>query len=268
MRTSLRHSVRTAVLVLTVALSSARPASAQFAVFDAATTARNRTTAALKELLYRLQIQEHDKLLLMARRLSALTSLRRFALTDVPRWRVHGSADFPFVQAYLDTLNFGDRSGAAYLALVERLRQSPRLGRLSPAARRSVTARLATIDLADAVVIAGSNGTGQLRNAGRRLEVDAIDALERDVIDPSSEQSSTAVLDKISGASLIGARQRQARIQLLAGVLEQLLLDTKQLRDVDAAAKNTQLTTWRDKAAADAAFVAGSGDALRTWRQP
>lgn len=268
MRTSPRQTVRTALLVLAVAFSAARPASAQFAVFDAATTARNRTTAALKELLYRLQIQEHDKLLLMARRLSALTSLRRFALTDVPRWRVHGSADFPFVQSYLDTLNFGDRSGAAYLALVERLAQSPRLGRLPPAARRSVISRLATIDLADAVVIAGSNGTGQLRNAGRRLEIDAIDALERDVIDPSIEQSTTAVLDKISGAALIGARQRQARIQLLAGVLEQLLLDTKQLRDVDAATMNAQLVTWRDKAAVDAAFVAGSGDALRTWRQP
>ncbi|MGE3960042.1 MAG: hypothetical protein AB7H96_25255 [Vicinamibacterales bacterium] len=204
MRTSPRQTVRTALLVLAVAFSAARPASAQFAVFDAATTARNRTTAALKELLYRLQIQEHDKLLLMARRLSALTSLRRFALTDVPRWRVHGSVDFPFVQSYLDTLNFGDRSGAAYLALVERLAQSPRLGRLSPAARRSVVSRLATIDLADAVVIAGSNGTGQLRNAGRRLEIDAIDALERDVIDPSIEQSTTAVLDKISGAALIG----------------------------------------------------------------
>lgn len=268
MRTSPRQTVRTTLLVLAVAFSAARPASAQFAVFDAATTARNRTTAALKELLYRLQSQEHDKLLLMARRLSALTSLRRFALTDVPRWRVHGSADFPFVQSYLDTLNFGDRSGAAYLALVERLAQSPRLGRLSPAARRSVISRLATIDLADAVVIAGSNGTGQLRNAGRRLEIDAIDALERDVIDPSVEQSTTAVLDKISGAALIGARQRQARIQLLAGVLEQLLLDTKQLRDVDAATMNSQLVTWRDKAAVDAAFVAGSGDALRTWRQP
>ncbi len=268
MRTSPRQTVRTALLVLAVAFSAARPASAQFAVFDAATTARNRTTAALKELLYRLQIQEHDKLLLMARRLSALTSLRRFALTDVPRWRVHGSADFPFVQSYLDTLNFGHRSAAAYLALVERLAQSPRLGRLSPAARRSVISRLATIDLADAVVVAGSNGTGQLRNAGRRLEIDAIDALERDVIDPSIEQSTTAVLDKISGAELIGARQRQARIQLLAGVLEQLLLDTKQLRDVDAATINSQLVTWRDKAAVDAAFVAGSGDALRTWRQP
>lgn len=268
MKTLVRREVRIGLLLLTMATNGAQPASAQFAVFDAATTARNRTTAALTQLLERLQAQQHDKLLLMARRLSALTSLRRFALTEVPRWRTHGGAEFELVQDYLDTLNFGDESGVAYLALVERLAQSPRLERLSPAARRVMASRLATVDLADAVVIAGGNGTGQLRNAGRRSEIGAINALERDVIDPSLEQSTTAVLDKISGASLLGARQRQARIQLLTGVVEQLLLDTKQLRDADAAATNSQLITWRDKPAVDAAFVAGSGDALRTWRQP
>jgi hypothetical protein len=31
---------------------------------------------------------------------------------------------------------------------------------------------------------------------------------------------------------------------------------------------NMQLVTWRDAAAANEAFVAGTGDALRTWRQP
>jgi hypothetical protein len=29
-----------------------------------------------------------------------------------------------------------------------------------------------------------------------------------------------------------------------------------------------QIATWRDGRAAANAFVAGSGDALRTWRQP
>ena len=129
-------------------------------------------------------------------------------------------------------------------------------------------ARLATVNLADAAAIAATHGTGQLRLFGRKNELPAIDALERDVIDPSSEQSTTAVLDKISGAALIGARQRQARIQLLAGVVEQLLVDSKRARDTDAAALNMQLVTWRDGRAADEAFVAGSGDALRTWRQP
>jgi hypothetical protein len=72
----------------------------------------------------------------------------------------------------------------------------------------------------------------------------------------------------VNGAGLIAIRQRQARVQLLAGVVEQLLVETKRTRDADAAAMNMQLTTWRNGQAANDAFVAGSGDALRTWRQP
>ena len=67
---------------------------------------------------------------------------------------------------------------------------------------------------------------------------------------------------------LVGARQRQARMQLLASIVEQLVVESKRARDTDAAAMNLQLATWRDGRAANAAFVAGTGDALRTWRQP
>jgi hypothetical protein len=72
------------------------------------------------------------------------------------------------------------------------------------------------------------------------------------------------VLDKISGAVLIGARQRQARIQLLTGVVEQLLVDNKRARDTEAAAMNMQLVTWRDARRERGVRAAGSGDALRT----
>jgi hypothetical protein len=50
--------------------------------------------------------------------------------------------------------------------------------------------------------------------------------------------------------------------------VEQLLVDSKRARDVDTTAMNMQLVTWRDSRAGNAAFVAGTGDALRTWRQP
>ena len=76
------------------------------------------------------------------------------------------------------------------------------------------------------------------------------------------------MLEKISAATLVGARQRQARAQFLTGIVELLLVDTKRARDADATAINMQLTTWRAAQSANAAFVAGSGDALRRWRQP
>ncbi len=252
-------------LLICLAPSSA---SAQVVVTDPAVTARNAITAMVKDYLQTLQREQHSQLRRMARRLSMYTNLAKYALPDPPRWRTHGG-DFLFAGPYNDALIFGDARGAAYLELTHRLLSAAQdLSRLPADARRPLLARLATIELTDAAVIAATHDSGQLRLNGRRRELRAIDALEADVIDPSNEQSTTAVLDKISGAVLIGVRQRQARAQLLAGIVEQLLIEGKRARDSEAAAVNMRLVTWRDGRAASEAFVAGSGDALRTWRQP
>ena len=260
--------MRPRILVPVFLLLASSSTFAQIAVYDAATTARNTASAVLKEYILNTQRDQHIRLQEMARRLSAFANIRRYAVPDPPRWRTHGG-DFLFISPYNDALIFGDPTGAAYLAVSHAITSARSIpNTLTSAARRELTSRLATLDLADATAIAGMNDTGQLRFNGRKRELPAIDALEAHVIDPSSEQSATAVLDKISGAVLIGARQRQARTQLLAGLVEQLLTDSKRARDADAVAMNMQLVRWRDAQAANEAFVAGSGDALRTWRQP
>ena len=78
----------------------------------------------------------------------------------------------------------------------------------------------------------------------------------------------TAILDKIAAGELLGRRQDMLSNQLLSHALEQLLARGKRLRDTEATTMNMQLVTWRDARAANDAFVAGTGDALRTWRQP
>ena len=260
--------MRRPILAVVFFVLIGQPLGAQLVVNDPANTARNAMSAILKEYLLNAQRDQHSQLRRMAQRLSLLTNLAKYAPLDPPRWRTHGG-DFLFAQAYNEALIFGDPAGAAYLAVSHPVVNAQALlGRLSPAARRVMSSRLATLNLADAVAIAATNDTGQLRLNGRKHELPAIDALEAQVIDPSNEQSATAVLDKISGAVLIGARQRQARSQLLAAFVEQLLVDSKRDRDADAAAMNMQLVTWRDGRAANEAFVAGTGDALRTWRQP
>lgn len=260
--------MRPVLLFAAAVVLAARPLNAQISVYDPANTARNSISAGLEQFLLETERLQHAKLTDMARRLSAFADLRRFLLLDVPRWRTHGG-DFLYANGINDALIFGDPLGAAYLAVSHPVVNArPLLGRLSPAAQRIFASRLATLEAADAAEIAGINDTGSLRLNGRKQELPAIDALEAQVIDPDSEQSSTAILDKISGAILIGARQRQARSQLLAAFVEQLLIDSKRERDVDATAMNMQLVTWRDGRAANAAFVAGTGDALRTWRQP
>jgi hypothetical protein len=138
---------------------------------------------------------------------------------------------------------------------------------LAPNADAAIVAELATLDAADSTMIAGTDQTGLLRYNGRQ-ELAAIDALEDDALDPSATQSATAVLDKISGAALIRARQQQARVQFLAAIVEQLLVDNKRSRDTEAATMNMQLERLRWGSAANASVVAGAAATLRAWRQP
>jgi hypothetical protein len=246
-------------------------AQAQLAVYDPAVTARNTITATLKEYLVELQHEQRRLIRRMSRRLSMFTDLRKYGVPDPPRWRTHDWEHpdvFLFARAYHAALNYGDTSGNAFLDISQPLLDAEAArGQLSPTAERTLRAQLATVNLTDAAVIAATNDTGQLRFNGRR-ELQALEALDRDVTDGSLEQSATAVLDKLSGASLIAARQRQARVQLLSAMVEQLLIEGKRARDTEAATLNSQLVTWRDARAANEAFVAGAGDALRVWRQP
>lgn len=262
--------MRRILLICGLVLGLATPSHAQWVVYDPAVTYRNSVTAVLKELLVRLQEQQHSELRRMAQRLSMFATLTRYRAADTPLWRIHDfeSPTFLYSRGYQAALNYGDGSGREFLAVSHPLIDpTAGIGRLPAVARRALLSQLATVDLTDATVIAATHDSGQLRYNGRR-ELAAIDGLERDVTNDSLEQSATAVLDKISGAGLIGARQRQARIQLLDGMVEQLLVESKRARDTETAAMNMQLTAWRDRGAVNQAFVAGAGDALRTWRQP
>ena len=98
----------------------ATPVSGQLVVYDAATTARNTITAAVKEFLFETERQQHTKIREMARRLSALTNLEKYAIEEVPRWRTHGG-DFFYAQPYNDALIFGDSSGSAFTELSHQL---------------------------------------------------------------------------------------------------------------------------------------------------
>jgi len=257
-------------LVLVVAITLiAVPASAQFVVYDKAVTTRNSITAMVKEYLVSTQRDQHERLRRMAARLSGVTDLQKYAPAEPPPWRAATPTGLAISQAYASALYDGDAGGAAYVDAAQAVADiASTLSGLPAAARRSVMSRLATIDLADATILAAIDDVGRLRANGRTREQTAIDSLQATVIDPASAQSATAVLDKTAGAALIGARQRQARIQLLTRVVEQLLVDGKRDRDTETTALNMQIVTWREAAAANAALVSGTADALTTWRQP
>jgi hypothetical protein len=258
-----------AVAVMTIAGA----AHAQWVVFDPANTLRNAVTAGLKDEIVTLLGDQRDRLRQMAHRLGPSTHLRAYATQDVPEWRIHlfQFEQYLFANGFNASLNYGDGSGAGFDQVARRrLGHADVFASLSGADQRTtdaVRAQLATLDLADSSIIIGTNQTGQLRYNGRK-EHAAIDALESDVVDPSDDQSTTAVLDKISGASLIRTRQQQARLQFLAAIVEQLLVDNKRSRDTEAAVMNMRLEALRDGRLAGTAVIAGAADDLRVWRQP
>ena len=261
-----RLSLIVGALVLSVA-----PVRGQVVVYDPAVVTRNSITALIKEYLAELQTQQHSQLRRMAHRLSNFTDLGKYSVAGAPLWRIHDFEDpnlFRFARDFHAALNYGDEGGGAVRAVTQAVLSDPAvLARLSPAARRALTGPMATLDVAGATLTSGTHDTGRVRYNGR-AELRAIQALETDVTNGSLEQSMTAVLDKISGGVLVGARQRQNRVQVLAAVVEQLAVDGKRARDTEAATLNMQLTAWRERETINAAFVAGAGDALRAWRQP
>lgn len=266
---SRRCMMRRTLLILVAVVLLSRTSHAQITVHDSSVTIRNAITAVLKEYLLQVQMAQHSQIRRMAQRLSFFTGLDKYSAREAPRWRRHPGEDgegemlSSSLQAALD---FGDAEGASYSAMVHRVMSDAALAAVPADARGIVQRQLATIDLADAVSVATIHNTGRLRFAGR-AEFNAIEVLDADVTDGSLEQSATAVLDKISAATLMAARQRQARSALLMGLVEQLAVDTKRERDTHAAALNMQLSQWANASAPGAAF-AGTGDALRTWRQP
>lgn len=262
--------MKRSTFVALAVLLAAQPGHAQVVVHDVSVTIRNAVTAVLKEHMLNLQIAQYSQLRRMAQRLSMFTHLGKFSAPEPPRWRTHpgedGEGEF-IASAFQSALDFGDAEGAAYRGVSEPVEDASRLlVQLPAAARRVVEQQLATIEAADAAAVATIHNSGRFRYLGR-AELRAIEVLDRDVTDGSLEQSATAVLDKISGASLIAARQRQARTELMIGLVEQLITDTKRERDTHTAALNMQLAQWRAQQNTRSSF-GRAGDALRTWRQP
>src|SRR4051794_17026768 len=106
-----RRMVVAAGVTLSLGVGVAR---AQLVVTDPAVTLRAQAVAMLKSQILNTLGQEAERVQRMATRLSATTSLDRYALTDVPMWRIHlfQSEQFLYANPYNAALNYGDGSGA------------------------------------------------------------------------------------------------------------------------------------------------------------
>jgi hypothetical protein len=250
---------------LVVVTVIAVPVSAQIAVIDPANLAQvvliaRRTQQQLDELQ-----AQYRTILRMAQGLGNMESYR---VPTIPITR-HDPSRWEYGRPWIEGLNGGDPTGAAYWATTIPLqRPNAELSRLTPAARRAFERQYATIEITDSVAQMGGHQVALVRGYHGRLQ-QAVQALESDVLNGLPRfHEMTAILDKVASGELLARRQDMAANQLLSHALEQLLARSKRLRDTEAATVNMQLVTWRDGRGANNAFVAGTGDALRTWRQP
>lgn len=248
-----------------LAVALATPASAQWVVIDPANLEQTIRIAERTLQHYNQLRMEYEAILLMARRLGSMDPYR---IPTIPITG-HDASRWTYGRPWIEALNGGDPRGTAYLSTVIPL-QTPNVmpARLTANARLATERAYATIEIADSIAQMGAHQVALSRGYHGRIQ-DAVEALERDVLNPAQPyHEMTAVLDKISAGELLARRQDMAGNQLLSHALEQLLARSKRERDTEAATINMQLTNWRDGRAANEAFVAGSGDALRTWRQP
>ena len=255
---------RTLTAVLIVALCAAR-AEAQWVVIDPGNLAQAILIAERALRHYDELKRQYETILRMGQGLGNMEGYRipTISITshDPGRWE-YGR---PWIQA----LNSGDATGAAYFATtVPLLRPGATPPTVSAAARRALERQYATIEITDSVATMGGHQVALARGYHGRLQ-EAVQALEGDVLNGLVRyHEMTAILDKIAAGELLGRRQDMLSNQLLSHALEQLLARSKRLRDTEAATMNMQLTTWRDARPANEAFAAGAGQALQTWRQP
>jgi hypothetical protein len=249
-------------LALFLLLTSATPASAQWAVFDPAALAQNIIIAERTLREYQQRVEQYLLLYRMARGLPGMLDYRVRAIVPT----AHDVARFRYGAPLLTALNSGDPNGERYAAAVRPM--AAITDRIPVGVRRALEVPFAAVEIADSVTHRAMHQAAMIRGASADM-ARAIAVLERDVTSSSdADHSMTVNLDKIAGAELIGRRQDSASNQLLSHVVEQQLVKTKRMRDAEAASMNMRLNAMTYGGDAQRAVFAGAAEGLRTWRQP
>src|SRR5688500_9229686 len=107
---------RLAICVVVALIVGSGSAWAQIAVTDPATTGRNAIIAALKRHIVDTARVQHERLVSMAQRLSALTSLNKYATPERPEPGAYEAGDaLIYGDSYRAALRYGDATGDAYV---------------------------------------------------------------------------------------------------------------------------------------------------------
>src|SRR2546428_10718517 len=107
---------RTGILVLVLCALSV--GAGAFEVFDPLNTLEHSFLNGWRESINAVLAQELARVRQMAKRLSAITSLAKYAAPDAPLWRTRRIDDaLAASDAFMDALNGGDQTGRGYAAI-------------------------------------------------------------------------------------------------------------------------------------------------------
>ena len=198
--------VRRAVVVALFLALAVTPTHAQWAVFDPANFAQTVLIAQRTQRQYEELLAQYRTILRMAEGLGSLESYRIPSI-GVTR---HDPGRWTYGRAWLQGLNSGDATGAAYWATTLPLeRPSVLPPRLTAAARRALERQYATIEVTDSVAMMGGHQVGALRGYHGQLQR-AVQDLESDVLNGLERyHEMTAILDKVAAETREPAGSRR-----------------------------------------------------------
>lgn len=243
--------------VLVLVLLSQAASAYVLVVNDPATTGKNIFTAIFQEMIRKVEVEKEAAIRRMARSLSIFVSLRRYVAENIPQWRTWRQYDpIPESLAWMEALNTGVGSVAVATVAPPRPPIDPELD-LPDSLRQS----LALLDLADSSLVAAVDQTGRIRGA-RRGERASFAALDDAVGILGGSASARA--DVLAAAALINAQQKQTRLELLAPIVEQLVVEALKARQVDTSTFRMRETARK----AGRSLVEGAAADLHGWKQP
>jgi hypothetical protein len=225
----------------------------------------------IKEHIDEVAQFQAEKLYKMAWRLQQFIPLVSYVIDpdNRPEWRIFDwfSEAVLVAKPFQHALSSGDRNGDGFTEItLPRPDAADVLGQLSSKGAEEIRKRMAIIDLQDSTIIRATDEAGLLRYNGRETQ-GAVDRFQHDILKDDNEESSTAVLDKISAARLLHLRDQEARMKLRNAELELALIENIVERDGAATTINSFIARKKDNSRTANALVQGA-DVLSTWSQP
>jgi hypothetical protein len=183
---------RRLLLIVTIVSLMAPPAHAQLAVIDPANLIQTTLIAYRMQQHYAELRAEYLTVLRMAQ---GLGNMDRYRIPTIPI-TAHDPSRWDFGRTWIQGLNSGDATGAAYLSTtLPLLRPTSLPTNLSAAARQAMERQYATIEITDSVAMMGGHQVALARGYHGRLQ-DAVQSLESDVLNGLTRyHEMTAVLD-------------------------------------------------------------------------